>query len=163
MRHRKDENGQTYNVTADDSAYATFELENGVIAHFNSSWAVRVRRDDLLVLQIDGTKGSAVAGLREVWTQTAENTPRVVWNPDVKPEVDYWQGWQRVGARDNEEDEEKFENAFRAQWEEFLRHVVDDSKPWKFDLLAGARGVAVTEAGETSWRERKWIDLDMNE
>ncbi|KPI41014.1 D-xylose dehydrogenase [Cyphellophora attinorum] len=97
VKQRTDEAGKQYNVTADDSAYASFELDNGAIAHFNSSWAVRVRRDDLLTLQIDGTKGSAVAGLREVWKQSAEDTPRVVWNPDVKSEIDYWQGWVQEG------------------------------------------------------------------
>jgi predicted dehydrogenase len=158
VKQRTDEAGKRYNVTADDSAYASFELDNGAIAHFNSSWAVRVRRDDLLTLQIDGTKGSAVAGLREVWKQSAEDTPKVVWNPDVKSEIDYWQGWVQEGADDP--DDTIFDNGFKAQWEEYLRYVVGESvAPWRYDFLAGTRGVLVTEAGQESWKERRWVDL----
>ena len=84
---RWDESGRPYDVSADDSAYATFQLEGGIVAHFNSSWTVRVRRDDLLTLQVDGTKGSAVAGLRDCWVQSYESTPRPVWNPDIENRI----------------------------------------------------------------------------
>ena len=91
-----DESGTPYECTADDSAYATFELEGGIIAHFNSSWCVRVRRDDLLTLQVDGTKARAVAGLRDCWIQHYGATPRPVWNPDIDSPIDYFDGWQKV-------------------------------------------------------------------
>jgi predicted dehydrogenase len=102
-----------YKCTADDAAYATFELEGGVIAHFNSSWVTRVRRDDLLTLHIDGTKGSAVAGLRECWTQHYGNTPKPVWNPDIPNPINFYEGWSKVP------EQEVFDNAFKAQWELF--------------------------------------------
>lgn len=155
VKRRVDEQGGEYAVTADDSAYATFVLGDGVVAQFNSSWCVRVRRDDLLTLQVDGVKGSAVVGLREVRVQSARGTPRVVWNPDVEGVVDYWEGWERVDA----DGEEGFDNGFKAQWELFLKYVVEGGGEWKHDFLAGARGVMVTEAGERSWRERRWVDL----
>ncbi len=104
---RVDEQGKTYKCTADDSAYATFELANGVVAHFNSSWNVRVRRDDLLTLQIDGTHGSAVAGLREVWIQHYGNTPKPVWNPDIAQPIDFYGGWSKVPEQEN------YDNAFK--------------------------------------------------
>ena len=96
VRERVDENGKKFKCTADDACYATFELEDGVLVHFNSSWCVRVRRDDLLTIQVDGTKGSAVAGLREVWVQHSSVTPRPVWNPDIPPKIDYREGWQKM-------------------------------------------------------------------
>src|SRR6202034_1677526 len=116
--NRWDESGKPYECTADDSAYATFELAGGIIAHFNSSWAVRVRRDDLLTIQVDGTKGSAVAGLRDCWIQPYGATPRPVWDPDVPSALSYFDGWQKVP------EQEVYENAFKRQWELFLRHVV---------------------------------------
>ncbi|ETN42830.1 uncharacterized protein HMPREF1541_01988 [Cyphellophora europaea CBS 101466] len=153
VKQRVDEEGRTYEATADDAAYATFELEDGVVVHFNSSWCVRVRRDDLLSIQVDGTKGSAVVGLRECWVQSAKETPRIVWNPDVPPVEDYWKGWQQVESKDDEE-----VNAFRAQWEQFLRHVVAGTE-WQHGFDQGARGVLVTETAERSWRERRWVDV----
>jgi predicted dehydrogenase len=152
MPQRIDENGNTYKCTADDAAYATFELENGVIAHFNSSWTVRVRRDDLLTLQVDGTKGSAVAGLRDCFTQHYSNTPRFVWNPDIPQSVDFFDGWASVP------DNEIFDNAFKLQWELFLKHVVkNDPFPWT--LLEGAKGVQLAEKGLESWAKRCWVDI----
>jgi predicted dehydrogenase len=149
---RWDESGQPYAATADDSAYATFQLEGGIIAHFNSSWAVRVRRDDLLTLQVDGTKGSAVAGLRDCWIQPYGATPRPVWNPDVPNPLNFFDGWQKVPEQDS------FDNAFKRQWELFLRHVVND-EPFRWTLLEGAKGVQLAEAGLQSWRTRSWVDL----
>ena len=149
---RWDEQGRPYACTADDSCYATFMLEGGTVAQFNSSWCVRVRRDDLLTLQVDGTKGSAVAGLRECLLQPAAATPRPVWNPDIPAQIDYRDGWTPVPAN------EVFENAFKAQWERFLRHVVaGDPFPW--NLLEGAKGVQLAECALQSWRERAWVDL----
>jgi predicted dehydrogenase len=149
---RRDEQGRPYACTADDSAYATFDLEGGIIAHFNSSWTVRVRRDDLLTLQVDGTKGSAVAGLRDCWIQHYGATPRPVWNPDIPNPLNFFDGWQKVPEQD------AFDNAFKRQWELFLRHVVKD-EPFRWDLLEGAKGVQLAEAGLTSWRDRRWVDL----
>lgn len=150
---RVDEQGRSYACTADDSAYATFELANGVIAHFNSSWCVRVRRDDLLTLQVDGSKGSAVAGLRECWVQHYGTTPRPVWNPDVPQPLNFFEGWQKVP------EQEPFDNAFKRQWELFLRHVVKD-EPFPWDLREAAKGVQLAEAGLESWRRRCWVDLE---
>ncbi len=149
---RVDENGNTYNCTADDSAYATFELDNGVIAHFNSSWTVRVRRDDLLTLQVDGTKGSAVAGLRECYIQHYGNTPKPVWNPDIAQPIDFFGGWSKVP------EQEIHDNAFKVQWELFLKHVVND-EPFPWNLKAGAKGVQLAEKGLESWAKRAWVDV----
>lgn len=149
---RVDENGKKYKCTADDAAYATFELEGGIIAQFNSSWTVRVRRDDLLTLQVDGTKGSAVAGLRECYTQAYGNTPKPVWNPDITQPINFFEGWSRVP------EQETYDNAFKVQWELFLKHVVKgDPFPW--DLKAGARGVQLAEKGIESWEKRTWVTV----
>jgi predicted dehydrogenase len=149
---RIDEQGKPYKCTADDAAYATFELDNGVIAHFNSSWTVRVRRDDLLTLQVDGTKGSAVAGLRECYTQAYGNTPKPVWNPDIAQPINFFEGWSKVP------EQEPFDNAFKVQWELFLKHVVKD-EPFPWDLRDGARGVQLAEKGIESWQKRCWVDV----
>lgn len=147
---RVDEQGKPYKCTADDAAYATFELENGVIAQFNSSWTVRVRRDDLLTLQVDGTKGSAVAGLRECYTQHYGNTPKPTWNPDIPQTINFFEGWSKVP------DQEVYENAFKVQWELFLKHVVKDT-PFPWDLREGAKGVQLAEKGLESWEKRCWL------
>jgi predicted dehydrogenase len=149
---RWDENGKPYQCTADDSAYATFELVNGVICHFNSSWDVRVDRDDLLTLQVDGTMGSAVAGLRDCKAQSLAATPRCVWNPDVDSPIKYKDGWVRVP------DQGPYDNAFKVEWELFLKHVVTGS-PFPWDLFQGAKGVQLAELGLKSWAERKWVDV----
>ena len=152
IAQRIDEQGKPYPCTADDAAYATFELEGGVIAHFNSSWAVRVRRDDLLTLQVDGTKGSAVAGLRDCYTQHYGNTPKPVWNPDIAQPINFFEGWSKVP------EQEVYDNAFKAQWELFLKHVVKD-EPFPWDLRDGARGVQLAEKGIESWSKRCWVDV----
>src|SRR4051794_32476967 len=149
---RVDEAGKRYKCTADDAAYATFELDGGIIAHFNSSWTVRVRRDDLLTLQVDGTKGSAVAGLRHCWIQHYGATPRPVWNPDIESPLNYFDGWQKVPEQTT------FDNAFKRQWELFLRHVVKD-EPFRWGLLEGAKGVQLAEKGIESWQKRCWVDV----
>ncbi|MCF0058098.1 Gfo/Idh/MocA family protein [Dyadobacter sp. CY356] len=150
---RIDENGKPYICTADDACYATFELEGDVIAQFNSSWTVRVRRDDLLTLQVDGTNGSAVAGLRECYTQHYGNTPKPVWNPDIAQPIPFFDGWSKVPEQEN------FDNAFKAQWELYLKHVVKDT-PFPWDLKAGARGVQLAEKGIESWEKRQWVTID---
>ncbi len=149
---RVDEQGKAYAATADDAAYATFELDGGVIAQINSSWTTRVRRDDLLTLHVDGTKGSAVCGLRECWTQHYGNTPRPVWNPDIEQPIDFRAGWQRVP------EQETYENAFKAQWELFLRHVVSGS-PFPWSLREAAKGIQLAEKGLESWSKRAWVSV----
>ncbi|HTB10831.1 MAG TPA: Gfo/Idh/MocA family oxidoreductase [Bryobacteraceae bacterium] len=149
---RWDESGKPYDCTADDSAYATFQLEGGVIAHFNSSWCVRVRRDDLLTIQVDGSKGSAVAGLRDCWIQPYGSTPRPVWNPDIPSTINHFEGWQKVP------EQQTFDNAFKIQWELFLRHVVKD-EPFRWGLLEAAKGVQLAEKGIESWKKRAWVDV----
>ncbi|MEO6000497.1 MAG: Gfo/Idh/MocA family oxidoreductase [Chitinophagaceae bacterium] len=149
---RIDEKGKPYVCTADDAAYASFELEGGIIAQFNSSWTVRVRRDDLLTLQVDGTKGSAVAGLRECYIQHYGNTPKPVWNPDVVQPINFFEGWSKIP------EQEPFDNAFKVQWELFLKHVVKD-EPFPWDLRDGAKGVQLAEKGIESWEKRCWVDV----
>ncbi len=149
---RIDENGDRYFCTADDAAYAIFQLEGGVICQFNSSWATRVRRDDLLTLQVDGTEGSAVAGLRECRIQHDAQTPMPVWNPDVPSPIDYYEDWATMPTRVPKK------NAFRMQWELFLRHLVAD-EPFPWTLLEGAKGVQLAELGELSHREGRVVQV----
>ena len=152
LPERRHEDGSIFKGTADDSAYAMFLLENGVMCQFNSSWCTRVRRDDLLTVQIDGTKGSAVAGLREVYIQSAAETPKPVWNPDIPQPIDFYAGWQKMPNNI------EYDNAFKIQWELFLRHVALD-EAFEWDLMAGARGVQLAELGMESWQGRKWVDV----
>ena len=152
---RVDEAGRRYRCTAEDAAYSSFILggeESEIIAQFNSSWAVRVYRDDLLQLQVDGTLGSAVAGLRTCKIQHRVNTPKPVWNPDLPNPFNFYDDWQDVPDNTN------FDNAFKVQWELFLRHVVLND-PFPHDLLEGARGVQLAELGMQSWAEKRWVDV----
>jgi predicted dehydrogenase len=152
IKKRWDENHKPYAATADDSAYSTFELENGIICHFNSSWCVRVRRDDLLTLQVDGTKGSAVAGLRDCVSQQYNNTPRPVWNPDIDNPIDFYGSWAKVPAQ------QLYDNAFKIQWELFLKHVVKGD-PFRWSLLEAAKGVQLAELALESSAQRHWLDV----
>jgi predicted dehydrogenase len=152
IKKRWDEQGKPYDCTADDTAYTTFALEGGAVAHFNSSWVVRVRRDDLLTIQVHGTKGSAVAGLRKCWIQPSGATPRPVWNPDEDQPLNFFDGWEEVPGQD------AYDNAFKAQWELFLRHVVA-GEPFPWNLLEGARGVQLAETAMESWSKRAWVDV----
>ncbi len=153
---RWDEAGKPYKATADDAAYATAELigHNGepVIAQMNMSWATRVNRDDLVTFHVDGTHGSAVAGLSSCRAQSRVTTPRPVWNPDEKQTMNFFDQWQEVP------DTQVYDNGFKIQWEDFIRHVVEDA-PWRFTLPEGAKGVQLVEAALQSWKERRWVDI----
>ncbi|MFM9882193.1 MAG: Gfo/Idh/MocA family protein [Burkholderiales bacterium] len=149
---RWDEDGKPYDATADDAAYATLQLDSGVIAHINSSWCVRVRRDDLVTFQVDGTHGSAVAGLQRCMSQARVNTPKPVWNPDIPQTIDFFNTWQEVPNNI------AYDNAFKAEWELFIRHVCEDA-PFRWNLLEGAKGVQLVECALQSWKERRWVDV----
>jgi predicted dehydrogenase len=149
---RVDEVGNRYVCTADDAAYGSFELAGGIFAQINSSWTTRVYRDELFNLHVDGTEGSAVAGLRDCKTQHRVNTPRPTWNPDLPNPFRFREHWHEVP------DNVPFENAFKVQWEMFLRHVVLDT-PFPHTFVDGARGVQLAELGLQSWAERRWLDV----
>jgi len=153
---RWDEAGKPYACTADDAAYATFELKGHqgekVIAQVNSSWTTRVRRDDLVTFHVDGTHGSAVAGLTTCRAQSRVSTPRPVWNPDEKQMMPFFDQWAEVP------DTQVYDNGFKIQWEEFIRHVVEDA-PWRYTLPEGVKGLQLVEAALDSWRERRWVDV----
>jgi len=150
---RVDEAGHRYAATADDAAYATFLLEGDIVAHINSSWCTRVRRDDLVTFQVDGTHGSAVAGLHSCVSQHRVNTPKPVWNPDQPQTMDFMADWETVP------DNTVFDNGFKVQWEQFLRHVAEDA-PFSYTLEEGAKGVQLAQAGYQSSKERRWIDIE---
>ncbi|MEM7476643.1 MAG: Gfo/Idh/MocA family oxidoreductase [Planctomycetota bacterium] len=152
LKERIDESGKPYSCTADDSAYALFVLSNGITCQFNSSWATRVRRDDLLTVQVDGTRGSAVAGLRECWVQSAGATPRPIWNPDIPQPINFYESWQQIPNAN------EFDNAFKIQWELFLKHYAGDGDfPWS--IRRGLDGLALALAGQKSAEERCWVDV----
>ena len=156
IKKRVDESGNSYDCTADDAAYSMFEIDGPdgeIVVNFNSSWCTRVRRDDLLTIQVDGELGSAGAGLRNCYLQHYGNTPKPVWNPDIEQPIDFYKDWSKVP------EQEVYDNAFKVQWELFLKHVVLDT-PFRWSLLEGAKGVQLAELGLKSWEERKWLDVD---
>ena len=152
IKQRWDEKSEPYKCTADDLAMTTFELDNGIIVHINSSWATRVRRDDLFVLQVDGTNGSAVVGLRDCLIQSAADTPRPLWNPDIDQPVKFYEGWTPV------QPDAQYENAFKVQWEMFLKHIALD-EPFRWDLLEAAKGVQLANLALESSSKRAWVDV----
>ena len=153
---RWDEVNKPYACTADDAAYATFELKGhqgeNVIAQVNSSWVTRVNREDLVTFHVDGTHGSAFAGLQSCKAQSRVNTPRPVWNPDVKQTMNFTEQWQDVP------DTQFYDNGFKIQWEHFIRHIVEN-EPYRWTLPEGAKGVQLVEAALQSWKERRWVDV----
>ena len=153
---RWDEANKAYECTADDAAYATFQLKGhqgeNVVAQVNSSWTTRVNREDLVTFHVDGTHGSAVAGLQACKAQSRVNTPRPVWNPDVKQTMIFTDQWQEVP------DTQFYDNGFKIQWEHFIRHIVEN-EPYRWTLPEGAKGVQLVEAALQSWQERRWVDV----
>jgi predicted dehydrogenase len=149
---RWDEAGKRYDATADDAAYAIFQLDGGVIAQINSSWCTRVHRDELVEFHVDGTEGSAVAGLRNCVVQHRATTPKPVWNPDLPATFSFRDGWSEVP------DNDEFDNGFKAQWEEFLRDA-RAGRPHRYDLLSGARGINLALAGLEASQQRRWVDV----
>ncbi len=150
---RRDETGVPYRVDVDDASLTLAELATGVIGSIICSWATRVRRDDLLTLQIDGTDGSAIAGLHRCWIQTAAETPLVRhFNPDRDLGIDYLADWKEVPGGGS------YINSYRIGWENFLRHVADDA-PLTNDFAAGLRDVQLAQACYRSLAERKWVSL----
>lgn len=129
-----------------------FEIENDIVAQINSSWCVRVNRDELFELQVDGIEGSAVAGLRECKTQHRMNTPKGTWNPDLPDHNNYREQWMNVPLNG------ETDNAFKIQWEKFLRHIALD-EPFPYTLLEGAKGVQFAQLGLDSWQQRRWMDI----
>jgi predicted dehydrogenase len=152
LPRRWDESGAAYDVTADDAAYALLEFEGGLMASVNSSWAVRVNRRELVELQVDGTNGSAVAGLRNCTVQHRVSTPLAVWNPDLPDPIDYLAQWTDVP------DNAVFDNGFKVQWEQFLRAAAEGA-PLRWDLAEGARGVQLAELARQSSAEGRRVDV----
>ncbi len=156
LKQRWDESGSPYVATADDAAYAMFELEGDIFAQISSSWCTRVYRDDLVVFQVDGTEGSAIAGLHRCICQSHATTPKAVWNPDEASQTDYYKQWVEVP------DNAAFDNGFKVQWEQFIRHVVEDT-PWHYSFMEGAKGVQLAELGYQSAQEKRWLDVPVLE
>ena len=150
---RWDEDGKEYRATAEDAAYGLFRFDSDVVAQFTTSWVTRPYRDEIAEWQLDGTLGSAVAGLRECHVQSRASTPMPVWNPDIPNTIDFRAGWQRVP------DNGEFDNAFKIQWEMFLKHVAGVGEDFPWDLLEGAKGVQLAELAQQSIDERRWVDI----
>ncbi len=149
---RRDEGGKPYAVDVEDHAVATFELAGGVLAQVSSSWASRVKRDDLLQIQVDGSLGSAVCGLHRCFIQPLLATPKPFFDAERPQTMVFDEQWQEMPEI------EPFRSSYRAGWELFLRHVAEDG-PFPSPLVEGAKGVQLAEACYRSDRERRWIDL----
>jgi predicted dehydrogenase len=152
VMERYDEKGLPYKCTADDAAYAIFEIEGGITAQFSSSWCTRVRKDDLLTMQVDGSNASAVVGLRKCFVQSKFFTPRPIWNPEEEQKIDFFRSWQEVP------DNVTSDNAFKIQWELFLKYLILNT-PFKWDLREGAKGVQLAEIAHQSWKEKRLIEI----
>jgi predicted dehydrogenase len=149
---RWDESGAPYDATADDAAYAVLEFASGAFASVNSSWAVRVNRRELLELQVDGTAGSAVSGLRDCAVQHRVSTPLPVWNPDLPDPIEYQELWSDVP------DNMAFDNGFKVEWELFLKSV-SEGRPFAWDLVEGAKGVQLANLALRSSAEGRRLEV----
>ena len=152
LPERRDETGNPYRVDVEDTAFAIFELAGGVLAQVSSSWASRVKRDDLLQIQVDGIRGSAVCGLHRCFVQPLVATPKPFFDPERPQPMVFDEQWQEMP------DIDPVRNGYRAGWELFLRHVVEDA-PFPSPFLEGAKSVQLADACYLSNRERRWVDL----
>jgi predicted dehydrogenase len=152
LPERRDEAGTCYEVDVEDTAFAIFELAGGVLAQVSSSWASRVKRDDLLQIQVDGTLGSAVCGLHRCFVQPLAATPKPFFDPERPQPMVFDQQWQEMP------DVEPLRNGYRAGWELFLKHVAADAL-FPSSFIEGAKSVQLAEACYRSDRERRWVDL----
>jgi predicted dehydrogenase len=150
---RRDEAGNWFDVDVDDHAFAIFELEGGVLAQVSSSWASRVKRDDLLQIQVDGTAGSAVCGLHDCFIQPLVATPRPFMDSENPQPMVFDEQWQPMPTL------LPYVNPYREGWELFLRHVAEDGA-FPSPILEAAKAVQLAEACHQSHRERHWIDLE---
>jgi predicted dehydrogenase len=151
---RIDEAGARYRVDVEDTATTLVELETGATGTILSSWATRVRRDDLMTFQVDGTGGSAIAGLHRCRVQTAAGTPTVKhFNPTTDLGIDYDADWTDAPAAG------PYTNPYRVGWEDFLRHLVTGA-PMRSDLAAGIRDLQFAEACRRSAAAGAWVDLE---
>ena len=149
---RVDELGRTYTVDAEDTSHALLRLAGGAVGVITNSWATRVRRDDTMVVQIDGTQGSAVAGRARCFTQAAVNTPEAFFGPNRPGGMDFLAQWQEVP------DTLQGGNPFRQCWEAFLRHVAEDA-PYVPTLVEGAKAVQLADLAYRSVAEGRWMEV----
>jgi predicted dehydrogenase len=152
LPERRDEAGNPYRVDVEDTAFAVFEVAGGVLAQVSSSWANRVKRDDLLQIQVDGTRGSAVCGLHRCFVQPLAATPKPFFDAERPQQMVFDEQWQEMP------DIEPLRNGYRAGWELFLKHVAEDA-PFPSPFIEGAKSVQLAEACHQSDRERRWVDL----
>ena len=143
---RWDERGERYAATADDAAYAIFELEGDVIAQVNSSWAVRVERKELVEFQVDGTHGSAVAGLFGCRIQPREATPEagVEPRPAHRPRTSAPSGRRCPTTRSSATGSARSGSSSCS--------TSTHGRPHPYDFAAGVRGLRLVEAGLQSSR-----------
>lgn len=149
---RWDEQGRPFDVDVDDEARAILEFDNGAVGEVFSSWATRIRRDDMLVIHATGTEASAVTTLHDCWTQTLANTPKPVFPVAAPQTMDFAAQWLAVPELD------PFKNSYRVAWEAFLRHIAEEA-PNTASLTAAARHLQLIDACHESHRERRWVAL----
>ena len=149
---RWDEQHRPYDVDVEDEARAILEFPGGLVGEVFSSWATRIRRDDMLVVTAEGTQGSAVATLQQCWTQSLANTPKPVFPVQAPQTMDFRSQWAEVP------DMVPFKNSYRQAWELFLRHVAEEA-PNTASLAQAARGLQLIEACHESHNARRWVNL----
>jgi predicted dehydrogenase len=149
---RVDEDGNVYAVDVEDTANGLLTLSGGVPAQLLTSWATRVRRDDVLSIQVDGTEGSAFATAHGCWTQSLEDTPLPRLDTVNGQTMNLFETW------DEAPDAEPFQHSFRYGWELYLRHVMEDG-PFPFGLEQGVKAIQLVDAAYRSAEERRAIDI----
>jgi predicted dehydrogenase len=149
---RVDEQGRSYDVDVEDTVQVLLRLEGGAMASINNSWATRVRRDDTMCVQIDGTGGSAVAGRHKCLIQSAAKTPEAFLAAATPGGIDFAAHWAEAP------DEAPRKNPYRQCWELFLRHLAEDA-PYVPTLLEGAKAVQLAELVYRAHAEGRWLDV----